>query len=38
VEASLVLERILKSMETFVGMAPQGDDFTCFVTRYRGKA
>src|SRR5262249_9467473 len=37
-EASLVLERILQSVETFLGMAPQGDDITCFVMRYRGKA
>jgi sigma-B regulation protein RsbU (phosphoserine phosphatase) len=36
-EAPIVLERILKSVETFLGVAPQGDDITCFVMRYRGK-
>jgi serine phosphatase RsbU (regulator of sigma subunit) len=37
-EAPQVLESILKSVESFLGMAPQGDDITCFVMRYRGKA
>jgi serine phosphatase RsbU (regulator of sigma subunit) len=37
-EAPQVLECILKSVETFLGVAPQGDDITCFVMRYRGKA
>jgi serine phosphatase RsbU (regulator of sigma subunit) len=37
VEAPQVLEGILKSVETFLGVAPQGDDITCFVMRYRGR-
>jgi len=35
-EAPLVLESILKSVERFLGVAPQNDDITCFVMRYRG--
>ncbi len=34
--AGAVLERILASVAAFVGGAPQQDDITCVVVRYRG--
>ena len=37
-ESPIVLESIRQSVEPFLGVAPQGDDLTCFVLRYRGKS